>query len=806
MKKTAKSLLALTLAIATVFSLAACGKQDNPANTDNDRPADAPEYVYAAEYTSVRMPAAAASVSISPRAYTADGFYATSYEKVGENNPDGLTPEYEGQFDVYGYKLYFVGFDGAARELSDYEPLPVIENTENKSNYYSSSDLSGMAILQDGNLGIIETVYTSWWAGEGDGDGIMPRMGESYGSTNDYYIRVLDTDGKEISRARIDLGPDEYLNAYSMKADDKGNLVAASDMTIKAIAPDGSFAYIIELDSYCDGVTEMPDGRLAALYWGEQGMELAAIDTQSGALGEEIPLPNNAYGLMTGDDEYDFYYTSGINLYGYKIETEEQVKVLNWLSCDIDNDELGEVKVLSDGTVVGIITRWEEDKVTNELVSLTKVPYDSVPHKENITMAVMNLNWDTRKKIISFNRSNDKYRIEVSDYSEYNTEEDYSAGLNKLLTEIMSGKLPDILSLTNLPYTQLAAKGLLEDLYPYIDADSELKRDDFFPNVLTALEVDGGLYAVASSFSVYTALGATSVVGDTPGWTYDEFNAALASMPEGCEPFDSYTTQEQMLQTCLTMDMNQFVDWATGECSFDSPEFIELLEFTKQFPGEFDWDNYEWTEEDNTQNRIAQGKQMLMIASIYGVSDMQYNEIYFGSDGATYIGFPTSEGVGNAITLNESYAMSTACANKDGAWEFLRGFLTEKGQSEVYSIPTNLNSYNKLVKQEMEPIYRKDAEGNFILDENGEKIEESRGSINFPDGTVLEIYAMTQQQADKLFEAISSASKTYSYSGNDSIFEIVREETQAYYAEQKSAEEVARLIQSKANIFVNEQR
>ena len=41
---------------------------------------------------------------------------------------------------------------------------------------------------------------------------------------------------------------------------------------------------------------------------------------------------------------------------------------------------------------------------------------------------------------------------------------------------------------------------------------------------------------------------------------------------------------------------------------------------------------------------------------------------------------------------------------------------------------------------------------------------------------------------------------------NDSIYNIVSEQAQAFFAGQKSAEEVARLIQSKANIYVNEQR
>ena len=41
---------------------------------------------------------------------------------------------------------------------------------------------------------------------------------------------------------------------------------------------------------------------------------------------------------------------------------------------------------------------------------------------------------------------------------------------------------------------------------------------------------------------------------------------------------------------------------------------------------------------------------------------------------------------------------------------------------------------------------------------------------------------------------------------DQSIIDIVLEEAAAYFAGQKSAQDVAKLIQSKANIYINEQR
>ena len=66
-----------------------------------------------------------------------------------------------------------------------------------------------------------------------------------------------------------------------------------------------------------------------------------------------------------------------------------------------------------------------------------------MPHKESITLAAIYLDYDVQDMIVKFNRSNDQYRIEVKDYSEYNNDQDgWDAGQTKLNTEILSGNLP----------------------------------------------------------------------------------------------------------------------------------------------------------------------------------------------------------------------------------------------------------------------------------------------------------------------------------------------------------------------------
>lgn len=805
MKIKLKSIIALLLALAMALSLAACGNKDDGGKTPggDKTETETPEYVYAAEYKELGT----SERNMNVQAYTDDGFYATVYEKVGQDIPEGATVEYEGQYDIYQNRLYFVSFDGKQTLVEGYEPIESAKNEdENIKDFNSSSDLSRLLINSDGNLVVVENVYSSYYNGPDGVEQWSDQYYQYYKWEQVYYLRVLDANGNELSRAQIEVPEGSYLNAYSSILDSEGNLLTSDDTSIRAFAPDGTEAYTVECGDYVDTFASLRDGRAAVTIWGENGMQLKLIDLESKSLGEAVQLPRNVYNLVSGSGDYDLYYIDGLNFYGYNMETQQEELLLNWIDCDVNSNNIGAITVSEDGRITGISNTWDDnyENVTTELVTLTKVPYDSVPHKETLTMGVIYLDYRIQNKIIDFNRKNDKYRIEVLDYSQYNTDDDYQAGLTKLTTEIMAGNVPDILALSQLPYDQLASKGLLEDLYPYIEADGEYTKEDFFPNVMAALEVDGKLYQVCPSFSIQAVTGASSVVGDTPGWTYEEFNAALASMPEGCDAFDVYTIKDTILQAGVSMDMDKYVDWTTGQCSFDSQDFIELLKFTDNFPETFDYETYDWSSEDDTYTRISSGKQMLLGSYIYDFTDIMYYDAYFGG-ASTYIGYPNLSGEpGNMLSLDRGYAMSASCANKDAAWEFLRIILSEEYQKGIYGLPTNINVYQEKLKEAMTPEYEKDAEGNYVLDEDGNKIEISQGGYGFANGEVIEIYAVTQEQADKLWDLITTTTKVMD--GNSSILEIVYEQAKAYYAGQKSAEEVAKLIQSKANIYVNEQR
>lgn len=806
--KNMKRFIGLVMALAMLLSLAACGSKAEQGGAQGADEGEHPEFAYVTSFTELYR----GEQYFYPRLVTDEGFYSVSAEKVGEEIPEGAVLQWEGQYDVYENRLYFVSSDGSITKLEAYKPISSGIEREGKKEFYGGSDLSALFLSPEGNLIAVENTYASWY--EGEGDPMDPAFNDwaGYKSKNGYFLRILDKSGAEISSTEMELSENEYISAYNAKMDQDGNILVSADMSLRAYSQHGDLVCEIPCDYYIDNIVNMPDGSIAVMAWNEGKEVLMPVDLGAGSFGEPVDVPNDAWNMFASGGDYDLYYTSGICLYGYDVETGAKERVINWINCDVNGDNVSGIAVKDDGSVSCYSLDWDQktEEYTLTGIEIERVPYDSVPHKEVLSLATMYMDYTLRDYIIDFNRSSDTCRIEVTDYSEfYEYDENGNNlvdGMTVLQTEIMAGKVPDIIDLSQLPYTQLAAKGVLEDLYPYIDADPELDREDFFPNVFSALEVGGKLYAACAGFSIRTLLGASSVVGDEPGWTFDDYYAALENMPEGCEGFDVGTTKGDMLSTLLSIEMDRFVDWSTGECRFDSEEFIEILKFTDQFPSSFDWENHEWSQQDDAYYRVSQGQQMLMSYGVYSVNDLLYDNVsnYFGGS-ITYVGYPSSEGTGNILNLNNRYGISSSCEYKDEAWQLIRTFLTEDYQESQWNMPTNRRVYEAKLQEARTVQYEKDVDGNYILDANGEKIPIVQGWIwNEMTGEETPVYALTDEQVNTVNDLVNTTTKYRN--DNDSIYQIVLEQAEAYFAGQKSAEEVARLIQSKANIYVNEQR
>ncbi len=426
-----------------------------------------------------------------------------------------------------------------------------------------------------------------------------------------------------------------------------------------------------------------------------------------------------------------------------------------------------------------------------------KVPPEEVKEKQEFTLAMGNTNWNVRQAAIRFNQSSDTIRIRLVDYNTlYGSDEDYNAGIARLNTDIVSGKMPDIVILDDsMPVDSYISKGLFEDLKPFIEKDEEVPPDSLLPNVIEAYSVDGKLYSLVPSFSVQTVAVKTSDVGDKTGWTVAQAQEILASKPEGTQ-FLMTVTRGDMTQYCISMSGNQFIDWDSGKCNFNSDEFIQMLEFIKTFPDEIDQAIYTDDFWNNYDTMWREGK---VLANVLNLGDFRhYNVTEKGTFGEkiTLIGFPASEGnAGSVIWPDLRIALSSKCADKEAAWGFLRTFLSEEYQkNNIYNFPIRADLFNEMADKAMEKPYYED--------ENGNRIEYD--DTYWMNGVDVTIPPMTQEEVNFLKEWIIGVKQPYKM--DETLINIISEEAEPFYSGQKNARDVAGIIQSRVQLYVNENR
>ena len=805
-----KKVIAGALAAATLLSssalLTGCGKKGS---------SDGPEYVYVPTYITVNGDF---SNGVNSLCFSGDKFYFLTYPGGGEAVYSDTSAESAAVAtaaavtgtDISGTAaaptLYSLDLQGKTQKLADLSMSKLPQGKEGSVNIvdFDANDKGGFCTVEE-----MYTYHFEIPAGKtvtGDEKYNYQTMD---GDT--FKLNIADASGK--TTASVDLssigGDNAYVNDIKYGSD--GNIYLAMNQTAAVLDGAGKLLYKKDLEGYLSGIVKLADGRMAAaVYAGDakSSNSLQVFDNAGKTLTQLCTLPTGSDSLFSGGGEYGACYTSGAYLYGINTSSGTSSKILNWISSDINSDEIIGSALTADGKVACVTSTWDNStqKSSLELAVLTKTKASSIDKKKVITMACQYLDYSIKGEIIKFNKTNPDYRIEVKDYSEYNTDDDYTAGTKKMNTEILSGDVPDIIYMNGLNQEQYVAKGLLEDLTPYMDKDSEVKTSSIMDNVLKAMQIDGKIYTTCSSFGIQTVIGPSSLVGDKPGWTVDQLLAAYKKMPAGATIFDQGTTRADILNSCLSMDMDDYVNWTTKECKFDSDGFKKLLEFSKSFPETFDWDKY-YAENPNAnttpEQLVAAGKQMLIRTSLYDFQSYQYSMLSF-SGKATCIGYPTSNGVGNVLTLSPGFSISANCSDKDGAWQFVRTFMTAKYQQNSYNgYPTNKTAFDKMLKDAMTPQYQQDENGKYVLDAKGNKIELPRGGMSAENGQSINFYALKQSEADALMSIINSTTKHQV--ADDSITQIINDESAAFFSGSKSADETAKLVQSRVSIYVNEQ-
>lgn len=374
--------------------------------------------------------------------------------------------------------------------------------------------------------------------------------------------------------------------------------------------------------------------------------------------------------------------------------------------------------------------------------------------------------------INDFNSKNSEYEVQLTEYI------DFEEPLTRLNADITTGNPPDILVTAQaMPMESYISKGMIADLYEFIDSDPDMSREDFLGSIFRSNERDGRLCKLTTDFYIQTLIGKTSLIGDRQGMSTEEFIELADKYPDK-QIFADNITKGEALYMFTNFGYSSYIDRSIGKCSFDSEAFINLLEFCNSFPAEFLGILSE--AEQSSEVELRKGTILLSYGHILmEFEQIRFFEQYVFGEPVTFAGFPGMDGHGAVFyPSTEEFSVFENSPVKEGAWEFLKYYLSEEYQDKVFengnNFPVRMSSLEKLAEEA-----KKEREEN-------------------PFG------ANTDEDNRRIFDLLDSAAGAMNFDKN--IYFIIEEEAEAYFSGQKSSREAAEIIQNRVQNYIDENR
>lgn len=637
---------------------------------------------------------------------------------------------------------------------------------------------------------------------------------DNYVSERKQFLCCWDLEGNMLWESELELlsnedtwfyvtaiaGMDDGSTVLVISGDECGQLVVDADGNASDFKQDREMEEFFANNNQC---TVMPDGRLFLTFYKEDDwskMYATVYDLQSKTAEEPVELPASLIynmGSYSVTPEGDLIYASTLGVYRYHLGDETPTQIMSYVNSDMDTNNLSSIVPLDDEHFLGFYSEYDDEYYNSTVKGglFTKVNPEDIPDKDVMVLGGNYIDSDLRKRVVNFNKTSTTHRIVLRTYDQYNNYDEWDAGYKQLNNDIISGNMPDILVVEsyNMSLDSYISKGLLADIGELIEKDEELSKVEFMDNVFEACKVDGKLYEIVPSFQVQSYAAKTSLVGDGADWSMERAQQVLASLPEGATLFSGDMTQSEFISNVMFYCGNDFIDVSTGTCEFDSDSFISLMEYAKTLPEKLADDYYDGDWYTYYENQYRENRTLLSSCYISEATSLVYLMGNFGED-ITYVGFPTTSGSGSVINTGTTYALAAKSPNLDAAWDFMRYYFTDEYQKEElrWALPVSKKYFDEKVSEAAKnPTY---------TDEDGKEVESNYTTWINEEEVILD--PLTPEQLEKLKTFISSVQTRQYY--NSDITNIITEEMGAFYKGQKSAKDVAAIIQSRAKIYVNE--
>ncbi len=371
--------------------------------------------------------------------------------------------------------------------------------------------------------------------------------------------------------------------------------------------------------------------------------------------------------------------------------------------------------------------------------------------------------------ITTFNQENKDYYVTIKKYEGW-------FDMERLHADMASGDGPDIIDMMYSHYYDSYVKnGYLEDLSPYLEQSQY--KDDIIWNVLDTYRVDGGLYLFTPKFQLRGLLIHPEYEVFVEEWNMETFLDLIEKNQwEKNIIGGEVGNPDTLLSYMLCGRQEEFINWEQKTVAFETEAFMDMLALCKEY-AEADWSNhmefetYEEYEWNLLYNEVKFAAEFFFYLS---------NVYTYGREYQIY-GYPTLSGQTYGITASsDSCAIYAGSKQKEGAWEFIESLLWESNQNCLGMVEAGFPIRRSILKEKAAA-----AKSETVRTNNREAL-----TINDQEISILEDIIYNGELSRVLIDPV--------------IMSIIREETAPYFTGDKSAQEVAYIIQSRVQLMVEE--
>lgn len=591
------------------------------------------------------------------------------------------------------------------------------------------------------------------------------------------YIHVFAANGSEETIIECEEILYDDTNYARLIVVENGYYINVNNEYISFVDKSGTYVGNVDLKGKeIYGLTKNTDNIPAALLSDMNGKTTIALLESTSVSSEQScsDMSSSIIAACAGIGDFSIAAVFYDAMYGLK--GDEWIKLCDFTENDFMTYEVSGLLMTSENSFIVNINKSDG----STLKFMTQRDTSEENQAQAVRIATVTPNDELSYYVRQYNSANDKYKIEIVNYGQ---SQDYEENIKALKMDIISGSAPDIIPFNaNMPIDTFGSKeSIFVDLYSMIDNDPDLSREDFVDGFLEGMASDGKLLMITPSFSIKTIECKDKFLNGLTIWNYDQMIKSYSQISENIELSAESKYGSSTSAFCDLINYNSFIDYDKGICNFDNETFIKLMEFFKDnnigSVNSSGWDS------DMIRDHFKNDVLMLNITEVQNFLELYAIEKEYFNEPATIIGYPTENGSVSYVEIEYGYSILANSDVKDGAWDFLKySFFDDSyytGTEGSYVFP----ALDRYIDEQMEDL-------NELI---SEAQKENEDAAPMSDERIKEYKTWVRESAKNVVKR------------DQNVVGILYDELNAYFNDERSAENTANIIQNRISIYLSEQ-